>query len=84
MKCDRRNFHSEAENFQICYQMQTGENPVNKDQRFISEVKCEVGNGKSRNLAYVGKEIFELQHLNLTNFAKGNSINAEYYFEQFL
>ena len=31
MKCDRRNFHSEAENFQICYQMQTGENPVNKD-----------------------------------------------------
>lgn len=31
MKCDWRNFHSEAENFQICYQMQTGENPVNKD-----------------------------------------------------
>ena len=50
----------------------------------INEVKCEVGNGKSRNLACVGKEIFELQHLNLTNFAKGNSINAGYYFEQFV
>ena len=41
MKCDWRNFHSEAENFQICYQMQTGENPVNKDHCVTKQILSE-------------------------------------------
>ena len=55
-----RYFCSETENFKICYQMQAGENPVNKDHCVIMQIfssNCVV----KRNTQMKNSEIWLVQ-----------------------
>ena len=72
---------SEAEDWEVCFQFQTGWNPVKKDHAVaIKQQRCT--KGKNRSLGWPGEEAVKSQRPNLKTFAYGNLTQTD--FEDYL